>query len=290
LEVGLETAAPWVLLWKRVPVAGEGAILGLRMENLALIPGTIKDELEADPLAVLRQLRELGLSGIENCPNYPAGEAGIPELIAVGVNWDDFDGGYDYLKKDGEWAPERLERTAPKLVERVQAAGVKYAVMYWGPADTVEQVKRLAWMLEEMGKRLRAAGITLCYHNHDHEFQPLPGDAGDPLRAIDILLAETSPDNVAFEVDLGWVRFGGEDPVEFLQCVGSRAPLVHLRDVANLNERGAFALPGLGILDIPKILSAAGQAEWVILEPNKQEILTPMQFVTASILNLRMLA
>jgi len=260
------------------------------MLKLGLISATIKEALAEDTTGVLQHLYSLGLQGVEKPEDYPVGTKGIPERIAVPVSWDDIPGGYAHLKENKPWSPDSLDTTIPQLVARAREVSAPYAVQYWGPADDADQVMRQAAMLDTVGKRLAAEGITFCYHNHDHEFKPLPG-SDDGARAIDLLLANSDPQHLGFEFDLGWVRVGGEDPAQFLRQHPGRAPLVHVRDVEHLETRGAFTLPGLGILDIPEILSACKEVgtEWVILEPNKTELLTPMEFITASILNMRMM-
>ena len=63
-----------------------------------------------------------------------------------------------------------------------------------------------------MAAALGAAGITLGYHNHAHEF--MRPDGGGPT-PFDILI-EAAP-IVALELDVYWAVVGGVDPARLLE-------------------------------------------------------------------------
>jgi len=87
--------------------------------------------------------------------------------------------------------------------------------------------KQTAELLNRQGEALKPLGIRTGYHNHNLEFGP----AGD-TRGWDILVAETDPSIVSFEVDLGWVAAAGIDPVDFLDRNSGRIALIHVKDIA----------------------------------------------------------
>lgn len=120
--------------------------------------------------------------------------------------------------------------------------------------------RRVAVQLNEKGAALKPLGVSLGYHNHNFEFAPAGGTTG-----WDILVKETDPAAVHFEVDIGWVVTAGHDPVAFLRSVRGRAAQLHVKDVAAGNTNN-FALQmkpaevGFGTLDWAKILPAAYDA------------------------------
>src|ERR1700722_15092921 len=74
--------------------------------------------------------------------------------------------------------------------------------------------KRFSDQLSQAADRIRAAGMTLGFHNHDIEFKPNEG-----VRPIDILAA--NKDITSFHLNLGLCLKGGGDPIAFLkQCPG----------------------------------------------------------------------
>lgn len=120
--------------------------------------------------------------------------------------------------------------------------------------------RRTAAMLNEKGAALKPLGVALGYHNHNMEFAPVNGTTG-----WDILVKETDPAAVHFEVDVGWVATAGRDPAAFLRRHRGRVAQLHVKDVAAGNTTN-FALSmkpaevGSGTLDWAKILPAAYDA------------------------------
>lgn len=87
--------------------------------------------------------------------------------------------------------------------------------------------KKTAAALNQHGAALRPLGIGVAYHNHNVEFAPVGNSTG-----WDILVRETDPRLVSFEVDLGWVTAGGRDPLAFLRQNRGRIKLLHVKDIA----------------------------------------------------------
>jgi len=115
-------------------------------------------------------------------------------------------------------------------------------------------------MLNEKGAMLKKAGIAMGYHNHNIEFAPIGKETG-----WEILVRETDPALVHFEVDIGWVAAAGLDPVAFLHRHKGRVRQLHVKDLqattkANFNVRMDPTQVGAGEMDWAKVLPAAYQA------------------------------
>jgi sugar phosphate isomerase/epimerase len=120
--------------------------------------------------------------------------------------------------------------------------------------------RRVAATLNDKGAALKAVGIALGYHNHNIEFAPTGGTTG-----WDILVKETDPDLVHFEVDVGWVAAAGHDPAVFLRERQGRVRQLHVKDIAagtptNFALQMKPAEVGSGTLDWAQILPAAYEA------------------------------
>ena len=118
---------------------------------------------------------------------------------------------------------------------------------------SAEGYRRVAADLTAAGEVALGMGLRLAYHNHD--FDLTPGDGGTV--PYDILLADTDPELVAFELDLYWAVVAGVDPMALLARAPGRFPLVHVKDRA---ADGAFTDVGAGTLDFPRLLAAATAA------------------------------
>lgn len=104
------------------------------------------------------------------------------------------------------------------------------------------------------------AGAKFLYHNHNMEFAPFEGGA-----AIDFLIANTDPELVKLEVDVGWVKAAGVDPAGFIRQHAARVRLLHVKDL-KASTQPNFALSmdptevGGGVQDWPAILQAGRDA------------------------------
>ena len=122
---------------------------------------------------------------------------------------------------------------------------------------TLDDWKATADLLNAKGKALKAAGLTMGYHNHNVEFAPVAGATG-----LDILLKNTDPALVRFEMDVGWVVAAGADPFALMQANPGRFKQMHVKDVkATTKPNFAFEQDptevGSGIIDWKKLLPAA---------------------------------
>ncbi|MBP8800186.1 MAG: sugar phosphate isomerase/epimerase [Kiritimatiellae bacterium] len=150
-----------------------------------------------------------------------------------------------------------------KTDEAIAAArffGLKYLGVAWAshkkPLDEAQTLK-IAAEFNEIGKRLKAAGIQFFYHNHGFEFYPYKDGT-----LFDLLMEKTDPDLVKFEMDVLWTVFPGQDPVKLLKKYPDRWVLMHLKDlkkgvVGNLSggtDLTNDVVLGTGQADYPAIL------------------------------------
>lgn len=117
---------------------------------------------------------------------------------------------------------------------------------------TADGYRRAAERFNRAGAEARERGLTFAYHNHDFEFIPV----GDRL-PFDILLDETDPALVQFEMDLFWITKSGYDPLDYFTRYPGRFPLVHVKDMA---ADGEMVDVGQGQIDFPRIFARAAQA------------------------------
>ena len=68
------------------------------------------------------------------------------------------------------------------------------------------------------------AGLTLGYHNHSYEFNPLPSGK----LPIECMMEHN--ENLKFEIDLGWATAGGADPLPWIEKYSNKIIACHLKD------------------------------------------------------------
>lgn len=190
------------------------------------------------------------------------------ELVAaVGYNEVEFAGYYDHsatqirqcLDEHGLRAPathimlDAFEAGPQKVIDHALEVGHQYVVVpYLTEAQrgtTLKTYQELADKLDTWGEQLRKAGLTLGYHNHDFEFERREGQL-----PYDVLLNNTSPDNLCMEMDLYWMAKAGQDPLAYFSQHPGRFKLWHVKD---MDEKGAFADVGTGTINFEKIFAKA---------------------------------
>ncbi len=131
------------------------------------------------------------------------------------------------------------------------AVGAKYIVqpsMGRSAYESLEGIKAYCDYFNEVGAKCNAKGIRFGYHNHDRELSTRID--GQPI--YDIMLLNTDPANVMFEMDLYWAVVGGANPVDYFNKYPGRFELWHIKDK---EEVGAS-----GMMDFAAIWAAAPQS------------------------------
>jgi Sugar phosphate isomerases/epimerases len=193
-----------------------------------------------------------------------------------------------------------LERDLDKIIDVNHRLGVKYVRDSLMPRDCVSSEKGFhdaAAALNKYGKILKDAGLKLYYHNHHFEFQRYNGKTG-----YDILVEETDPELVGFEVDVHWLQRGGVDPVTQLSKMAGRIDLVHLKDfrivfppveptphLLHHEECVQFAEIGEGNLDMPGIIrtSLKGGCIYLPIEQDDCYGIDPFDCIKTSVANIK---
>lgn len=240
---------------------------------------TVRDFLAEDFNGTLAKVKEMGYEGVELSGLNGADPVKVKEMLDA-----------NDLKVMSSHVPlAEMLPNPEEAADRYLAAGCKYMAIPWTGEETRtspevwdEHIAKFA----ELGKRLKAKGIQLLYHNHDFEFRKF----GDET-LLDILYSKVDPEYLQTQLDTCWVKFSGNDPVAYLSKYAGRAPLVHLKDFhlegasdvapyeligkVTENKGGGssfeFRPVGHGDQDMPSILEASEKAgaSWVIVEQDR---------------------
>ena len=238
---------------------------------------TLRDQIAQDFAGTVKQVAQIGYAGVEM-----AGYGNLKTAAEAKRALDDVG-----LKIVGTHVGiEALEKDINRVFDEQHALNSPTVIIPWMPEQRRADAagwKRAAQSLSPIGAQCRERGLELCYHHHSFEFQRFNGKSG-----MDILLENAEPGLVKIELDVYWLKHGGEDPVRFIQRVGGRAPLVHLKDMAAGPER-RFAPVGAGTLDFKSILAAMREsgARWGIVEQDQCYDTPPIEAVRTSFENLR---
>lgn len=115
-----------------------------------------------------------------------------------------------------------------------KAAGMEYIVCPWmGVPKTTKDLLTQCKYLNEIGKLCKQSGIKFGYHNHSHEFQKVEGKT-----MYDVMLENTDPEYVFFEMDVFWTVWGQNSPVNYFKKYPGRFKMFHIKDYREIGQSG----------------------------------------------------
>lgn len=230
---------------------------------------TLRDVFPSDPAAILRELASFGYTEIESFDGprgmfWGMGAAGFEQTIAdLGMK----------LKGSHVNIFDEFE----KKVEEAASTNIKYLVCPWiGGQDSLDAYRRMAERFNECGEICKKAGIQFAYHNHEYTFEQMDG-----IYPQDLLMTETDPDLVEYEIDIYWVVTAKANPEYWIKKYPGRFTLSHVKDRADVpaSELRASTTLGTGIIDMKSVLQTAKDngMKHFFVEQEEYEGTTPMR-------------
>ena len=178
---------------------------------------SLRDELAKDMDATLKRVKEMGYDYVEFAGFYDKSAEEIKALLdkhgltAVSIH---------------QSLDPYLSENAEEFVKFVKTIGIKYSAVPWMDKKVFYDEARYAEFVANMkkvAKLLSDNGIALCYHNHDFEYEKIDGEY-----ILDRLYKDVP--EIMTELDLCWVKYGGEEPVRYINKYAKRSGIVHFKD------------------------------------------------------------
>ncbi len=147
--------------------------------------------------------------------------------------------------------------------------------------EKMDGAKRFTEFLNVTAAKLKPYNLKIAYHNHSFEMKRYDG-----TRVLDYMLDNTG-DNVRFIPDTYWIKVGGADPAAYLQRMGGRVDVLHLKDYRKGRLFAQMCALGAGTFDFKEILTVAeaGGATDAVIELDYAK--DPYAALTQSIAHLR---
>jgi sugar phosphate isomerase/epimerase len=220
---------------------------------------TVRETLGKDFLGTLKEVAAIGYKGVEMAGNF----GGMPaaELRKV---MDDL--GLAVI--GGHIGPNALGAGWQATLDDYATLGAKYlGLAYVGQEHrTAEGIAEIIGMMNSAAQQAAASGISFIYHNHNFEFDVKHGGTS----MFDMLYSGTDPELVKSELDVYWVAYANEDPIEQIKKLNGRAKLIHVKDMT-ADRSKHFEIVGNGRMDFGSILNVAeaNGADWLIVEQDQ---------------------
>ena len=211
------------------------------------------------------------------------------------------DSGLDIAAYHIPWV--RFRTGLGEVIEELKLYGCENAVIpgvFSKEYRSLNGVYKFAEEIKEVSAKLKAEGISLSYHNHNHELCKYNNKSW-----LEILYESTTADELKAELDIFWIQAGGGSPASWIKKYKGRQRFLHLKDFVVTQDRlndEALAVRlkagvgaeqrvtevGNGNIDFDAVFTAAGEAgvEYYIVEQDESFDLTAYQSIRISYENL----
>lgn len=248
---------------------------------------SVRDDMKKDPLATLKQLKEMGYQYVEHANYVDQKFYGYPAAEFKKVLQDNglkMLSGHTVMGKQ-HWDETRKYFTDvwKKTVEDAAIVGQEYVISpYLDEASrkSFDVVKYYMEVFNKCGVLCKKSGMKFGYHNHQFEFSTTLND----MKLYDIIMKNTDPKLVAHQLDMGNMYEGGGRALSIIKQYPGRFPLVHVKDEIRINkgetpEKYESTTLGAGVVGVKEILDLAkkiGGTTQFIIEQEAYQNKTPL--------------
>jgi len=243
-----------------------------KLKNYGIQLWSVKTALAKDPKDVLKQLASFGYTQVES---FEGGKG-----MFWGMTPADFKKYMDDLGMKIISSHCNIDKDFEQKAADAASIGMKYLICpYKGPRKSIDDFKKIAEDFNAKGDICKKNGIRFAYHNHDYSFVAVDGQIPQ-----DVMMENTNPETVDFEMDIYWVVTAGVDPVAYMKKYKNRFRLGHVKDrIKNTTQKDASCTLGEGSIDYPSILkqAKANGMEYFIVEQERYDNTTEMDSAKA---------
>lgn len=238
------------------------------VKHLGVQLWSVREDMKKDARGTIEAIAKMGYKEVEPFGYDPATSQ------IFGMHHSEFD---KLLKDNGLAAPsshfgfnldsydagkKELTDMAKKAINTAANAGQKYIICPYIVEEQRPKMPELVKMLNAAGQYAKQAGIKLGYHNHDFEFKI----SLDGRLMYEWILQEVDPKLLVMEMDIYWVNFAWQDPLDWFKKYPGRFQLCHVKDLAKTEKRETIEV-GDGVIpfaDIFKQRQKAGFRYYII--------------------------
>lgn len=161
-----------------------------------------------------------------------------------------------------------FQKDVNAVIATAKALGVQYVIVpiLSGRNLKDEDAHRIANDFNKWGAALKAAGLKFGFHTHGAEMGPSAAGNGETI--FDIMMRETKPDLVTYEMDVFWTYQAGQDPVKLLNKYPDRWAMIHIKD---LRKEGPVGL-ATRVAPVDNVTIGTGQINWPAVLATAQKI------------------
>jgi sugar phosphate isomerase/epimerase len=260
--------------------------MGITMEFGVQIFGCLA-ECKKNPDAFFRAIAEAGYKQIEPCVLFDEPLKMLENARIVGN---------EFMEKliENIWKPDEL----PEYIQLMEKYGLKLSSVHVFANNINQSMDKMidtalknninAYIVNcnqqtisleyeafanecsNLALALKEHGIELWIHNNGTELKTIVEHNGKRVPVLSAILDLCKKANVGAQIDVGWVLYGGIDPIEYLLDVKEYIRSIHFKDLkkdfAARKDGDIFACLGDGALNVKEILECIPQLGSSIME------------------------
>lgn len=152
-----------------------------------------------------------------------------------------------------------LTESADLMIETAKKNNIRSYIINCDQQTIATDYKEFAEVCISLSRKLREHGIELWIHNNGAEIRERVEYPGKEVPVLSAILELCREAEVGAQIDVGWVLYGGIDPVSYLIEQKDYVRSIHFKDLkkdfATRKDGDIFACLGEGALDAEEILS-----------------------------------
>ena len=240
---------------------------------------SVRDAVSEDFEGTLTSIAAMGFDGVEFAGRYGRFKDKPHELKAfldeLGLQVSGAHIGFKALKQNPD-----------KHLNFFKAMGSKLVIIpHDHRIDNPDKIDEFISELKPLIKKTEQMELTLGYHNHAKEFKPFKDSTFWDY------LAQNTPQSFALQLDVGWIKFAGANPVEYVKRYPNRTLTSHYKirsyqgkpSTVPKETKIIIGQTGYDWAELAKTNAMYGGTQWIVIEQEEYpEGMTPLQAVHAS--------
>jgi sugar phosphate isomerase/epimerase len=237
----------------------------LKKSSIGLQLYSLRAQLATNVPGTLAEVESWGVKNVELAGTYNL----TPEQFKAQLD------AHGLVAVSGHFGYERFRDDVEGVAREAKILGLKYVGCAWIPHDgdfNEKTCREVIAVFNQAGEALAKHGLKFFYHVHGYEFQPYQDGT-----LLDLIMRETNPKFVNYEMDVFWIVHPGQNPVALLKKYPTRWQLMHLKGMRDGTPTGLLTghtdvtndvAVGTGKIDYAPILKEAEKigVKWYIIE------------------------
>jgi inosose dehydratase len=131
-------------------------------------------------------------------------------------------------------------------------------------APSIEELKKLAQVMNEIGKQTADLGVQATYHNHMNQL-------GETPEEVDVIVQALDPRYMKLLLDIAHYKQGGGEPQEAVLKYKNIIHSLHLKDTKPAETKSGYKFVelGQGRVDVPAVFASLDKIKfkgWAVIE------------------------